>query len=125
LSGTSASLGSDMDHAPISYRSHTIVLLLETGLAFLFPCIARMSDIHSYGVLQSYMWYTKRLLFFPYLCSGLVGMLSYLDPPSAPLWWDLSSNIGSLPVVGLPVEPLPRFETSIVAKGISSMVAVN
>jgi hypothetical protein len=52
-------------------------------------------------------------------------MLSSLDPPSSPLWLDLSSDIGSLPVVGLPVERLPVFETSIVAKGISSVVAVN
>jgi hypothetical protein len=36
LSGTSASLGSDMDHGPISYRSCTIVLLLGMNLAFLF-----------------------------------------------------------------------------------------
>jgi hypothetical protein len=59
-----------------------------------------MLDIRSYGVLMSYMWYTKRLLFCPYLCSGLVGMLSSSDPPSTPLWLDLSSDIGSLSVVG-------------------------
>jgi hypothetical protein len=71
------------------------------------------------------MWYTKQLLFCPYLCSGLARMLSSSDPPSTPLWMDLSSDIGSLLVVGMPVEPLPMSETSIVAKGISSVVAVN
>jgi hypothetical protein len=52
-------------------------------------------------------------------------MLSSSDPPKAPLWLDLSSDIGSLSVVGFPIEPLPRFETFVVAKGISSVVAVN
>jgi hypothetical protein len=63
--------------------------------------------------------------FCPYLCSSLVGMLSSLDLPSTPLWIDLSSDIGSLPVVGPPIEPLPVFETFVVAKGISSVVVVN
>jgi hypothetical protein len=67
----------------------------------------------------------NELLFCPYLCYGLDGMLISLDPPSSPLWMDLSSDIGSLPVVGLPVEPLLVFGTSIVTKGISSVVAVN
>jgi hypothetical protein len=114
-----------MDHAPISYRSHTIVLMLETGLAFLLPCTTRMLDIRSYGVLLFYMWYTKQLLFCPYICYGLARMISSLDPPLAPLWMDFSFDIGSLPVVGLPVEPLPVFETSVVARGISSVVSMN
>jgi hypothetical protein len=71
------------------------------------------------------MWYTKQLLFCPYLCSSLAEMLSSLDLPSSPLWLDLSSNIGSLPFVGLPVEPLHGFETFVVARGISSVVAMN
>jgi hypothetical protein len=37
----------------------------------------------------------------------------------------LSSDIGSLPVVGMPIEPLLVFETSIFAMDISSVVAVN
>jgi hypothetical protein len=114
-----------MDHAHVSYRSHTIVLLLTTGLAFLLPCTTRMLEIFSYGVLMSYMWYTKRLIFCPYLCSGLARMLISSDPPSTPLWLDLSSDIGSLPVVGIPVKPLPLSETYVAAKGISSVVAVN
>jgi hypothetical protein len=52
-------------------------------------------------------------------------MLSSSYPPSTSLWMDLSSDIGSLLVVGLPVEPLPVFEYFVVAKGISSVVAVN
>jgi hypothetical protein len=52
-------------------------------------------------------------------------MLNYSDPPSTPLLLDLSSDIGSLPFVRLSVEPLPKFETSIVSKGISSVVAGN
>jgi hypothetical protein len=95
------------------------------SLAFLFPCTTRMLNIHSYGVLMSYMWYTKRLLFCPYLCYGLDGMLSSSDPPLDPLWLDLSFDIGSLLVVGLHVEPLPVSETSVVTKGISSVVVVN
>jgi hypothetical protein len=84
-----------------------------------------MLDIHSYGVLMSYMWYTKQLLFCPYFCSGLDGMLISTYPPSAPLWLDMSYDIGSLLVVGLPVKPLPMSETSSIAKGISSVVVVN
>ena len=71
------------------------------------------------------MWYTKRLLICPYFCFGLAGMLSSSDPPSAPRWLDLSSDIGSLPIVGLPVEPLPVSETYVVAMGILSVVVVN
>jgi hypothetical protein len=125
LSGTSASLGNGMDHDPVSYRSHTIVLLLAISLAFLLPCTARMLDIRSYGVLLSYMWYTKRLLFCPYFCSGLAGTLSSSDTPSAPLWMDISSDIGSPLVVGLLVELLPVSETFFVAMNISNVVAVN
>jgi hypothetical protein len=114
-----------MDHAPISYRSHTIVLLVAKGLVVLFPCTTRMLGVHSYGVLLSYMWYTKWLIFCSYPCSGLAKMLSSSYPPSTPLWLDLSSDIGSLPVVGLPAEPLLGSETSILARGISSVEVVN
>jgi hypothetical protein len=96
-----------MDHVPVSYRFHTTVLMFAIGLAFLLPCTARMLEIHFYGILMSYMWYTKQILFCPYLCSGLAKMLIYSYPPSNPLWMDLSSDIGSLLVVGLHVEPLP------------------
>jgi hypothetical protein len=58
-------------------------------------------------------------------CSGLAGMLSSSDPPSTPLWLDLSADIGSLLVVGMPVEPLPVSGNSIVATDISSVVAMN
>jgi hypothetical protein len=84
-----------------------------------------MLDIRSYGVLLSYMWYTKWLIFCPYLCFGLAGMLSSSDPPSTLLWSDMSSDIGSLSVVGLLLEPLLVSETFVVIKGISSVVAVN
>jgi hypothetical protein len=125
LSGTSASLGSGMDHDPISYKSKTIVLMLAMGFEFLLPCTTWMLDIRSYGVLMSYMWYTKQLLFCPYLCFGLAGMSSSSDPPSAPLWLYLSSVIGSLPIVGLPVEPLPVSETFDVATDILSAATMN
>jgi hypothetical protein len=52
-------------------------------------------------------------------------MLNSSDPPSTPLLLDLSSSIGSLLVARLPVEPLPEFETFVVSKGISSVVAGN
>jgi hypothetical protein len=84
-----------------------------------------MLGTHSCDVLLSYMWYTKQLLFCPYSYSGSVEMLNSSDPPSTPLLLDLSSDIGSLLVVRLPTEPLPEFETSVVSKGISSVVAGN
>jgi hypothetical protein len=84
-----------------------------------------MLGIHSYGVLLFYMWYTKRLLFCPYLCSGLAKMLSYSNPPSNPLWMDLSSDIGSLPFGGIYIEPMPGFENSIFTRSISSVGAMN
>ena len=114
-----------MDHAPVSSRSQTRFLLLAKGLEFLFPCTAWMLGIHSYGVLLSYNWYTKWIFLGPYPCFGLAKMLSYSNPPSNPLWMDLSSDIGSLPVVGLPAEPLPEFETSAISKGISGVVSRN
>jgi hypothetical protein len=52
-------------------------------------------------------------------------MLISSYPPSASLWLDLSSDIGSLPVVGMPTKPLPGSETYVVARGISSVGAVN
>jgi hypothetical protein len=114
-----------MDHAPVSYRSHTIVLLSAKGLAVMFPCIARMLRIRSCDVLLSYMWYTKQLLFCPYSYSGSVEMLNYSYPPSTPQFMDLSSDIGSLLVVRLLAEPLPKFEILFVSKGISGVVTRN
>jgi len=84
-----------------------------------------MLDICSYGVLLSCMWYTKWLPICPYFCSGLVGTLISSNPPSALRWMDLSSNTSFLLVVGLPREPLPVFETSIIVVDILSVVIVN
>jgi len=118
LYDTFASLGNDMDHVHASCRSHTMVLLLANGLVLMLPCTVRKLDIHSYGVLVSYMWYTKQLLFsfFPY--SGYTKMLSSSYPPSAHLLLDLSFDIGSLPVVRMYVEPMPEFENFDVSMGI-------
>jgi hypothetical protein len=52
-------------------------------------------------------------------------MLDSSYHPSTPLLLDLSSCVGSLPVVRLPAEPRPEFETYVVSKGISGVVAVN
>jgi len=52
-------------------------------------------------------------------------MLDSSDPPSTPLLVDLSVDTGSLPVVRLHAEPLPKFETSSVSRGISDVVVVN
>ena len=71
------------------------------------------------------MWYTKLLLIYPYFCSGLAGTLSSSNPPLSLLWIDISSKIGSLLVGGLPIEPLPEFETYVVSRGISSVGAMN
>jgi hypothetical protein len=122
--GIFASLDSDMDHAPMYYRSHTIILLMTKGLAILLPCM-RMLRIHSCDVLLSYMWYTKQILFCPYPCFCLVEMLSSSYPPSNPLWMDLSYDIVSLLVIGLPVEPLHESETPSISKGISNVIIVN
>jgi hypothetical protein len=125
LSSTYVSLGNGMVHDPVSYRSRTIVLLLVMDLEILLPCTAQMLDIRSYGVLLSYMWYTKRLLFCPYFFSGSNGTLSSLDLPSTPIWMDMCSDIGSLLVEGLLVKPLPASKTYVVTTDTSSVVVVN
>ena len=84
-----------------------------------------MLDIHSYGILLSYMWYTKQILFCSYPYSGLIEMLDSSYPPLSPLLLDLSSGVGSLPVVRLPVETLPELENYVVSKGILGVVEVN
>jgi hypothetical protein len=70
LSSTFVSLENDMDHAHASYKSHTMVLLLEIGLEILLPYTTQKLDIHSYGVLMSCMGYTKQLIFYLYPYSG-------------------------------------------------------
>jgi hypothetical protein len=52
-------------------------------------------------------------------------LLSSSNPPSAPQWLDLSSDIGFLPVAGFPKEPLFASETHVFAVDISSVVTVN
>jgi hypothetical protein len=52
-------------------------------------------------------------------------MLDSSNPPSTPLLLDLSINIGSLPIVRFPAEPLPEFGTYVVLMGISNVVTVS
>jgi hypothetical protein len=125
LSSIFTSLGSDMDCGPLSYRFCTIVLLFVKNFPSMLPYTTRMLDICSYGVLMSCMWYTKRILVYSYFCSGLAGTLSSSNPPSSLRWLDLSSDIGFLPVVELPTNPLPMVETSVVIMDILSVVIVN
>jgi hypothetical protein len=125
LSGISTSLGSDMNRGLVSYRSHTIVLLLVMDLGFLLPCTVRMLDIHSYGFLSSCMRYTKWILVCPYFCSGLARMLISSNLPSTLRWLDLSTDIGFLPVARLPVEPLLVSETSVVVMDILSVLGLS
>jgi hypothetical protein len=47
------------------------------------------------------------------------------DPPLALLLLGLSYDTSSLPVVWLPIEPLPEFETFAASKGISYVVELN
>jgi hypothetical protein len=125
LYDTSASLDNEMDHVHVFYRYCTMVLLWEKVLVALFPCIVRMLGTCSCDVLLSYMWYTKQILFSLFSYSGLVGMRGSLDPPSTPIWLDMSFDTGSLLVVGLPVETLPKFETFFVSKGTSDVIIVS
>jgi hypothetical protein len=125
LSDTFASLDNDMDHSHVPYIYHTMVLLLAKGLVLLFPCTARKLGTHSSGVLLSYMWYTKQLLCSLFPDSDQARMLDSSGPPSIPLLSDLSYDTGSLPVVRLPAEPLPKFGTFVVSMGISNVVVVN
>ena len=123
--GTFVSLENDMDHAHVFYISLTMVLLLEKNVLLMLPCTAQKLDICSCGVLLSCMWYTKQLLICPYFFSGLAGMLSSSNPPSTLRWLDSSSGIGFHPFPGLPIEPLPVSETSVVVVDISSVVILN
>jgi hypothetical protein len=52
-------------------------------------------------------------------------VLDSSNAPSAPLLLYLSADTGSLPVVGMPTEPLPKFGTSVVLKDTSSVVTVS
>jgi hypothetical protein len=114
-----------MDHSHVFCKSHTMVLLLAKGLVRMFPCTAQKLEIHSYGVLLSFMWYTKQLLFSIFPCSGSIEMLSSPYPTSTPLLWDLSFDIDSLPFVRLSVEPLPKFGTFVFLMGIPNVVTVS
>jgi hypothetical protein len=98
-----------MDHAHAFYKSRTRVLLLAMDLAFLLPYTVRTLGIISCGVLQSYMRYTKQILSCPFPYYYLVEMLDSLDPPSTPLWLDMSYDTGFIPVVVLPAKPLLEF----------------
>jgi hypothetical protein len=125
LSYTSTSLENDMDHAYAYYKSCTMVLLLARGLAPLFSCTAKKLDIRSYGVPLFYIAYTKQLILFIFPYSGYVEMLYSSNPPSSPLLLDLSVDTSSLPVAGMPTEPLPEFGTSVFLKDTSSVVIVS
>ena len=81
LFGIFASSFSDKSSDPFSYIFRTITLLLVEDLAYLLPYTTRMLGIRSCGVLLSYMWYTKQLLFCPYSCFGLIEMLDYSGLP--------------------------------------------
>jgi hypothetical protein len=71
------------------------------------------------------MSYTKQILVCPYSYSVLAGTLDSSNPPSVLRWLGPSTDIGFLLFVGLPVEPLHAFETSIVAMDILSGVALD
>jgi hypothetical protein len=52
-------------------------------------------------------------------------MLDSSNHPSTPLLLDLSVDIGSLPIVRLPTEPLPEFGNFVFLMGISNVVTVS
>jgi hypothetical protein len=124
LSYTYASLDNDMDHSHVSYKSRTMVLLLERDLATLLPSTTQRLEIHSYNFLMSCITYTKQLLssLSPY--SGSIEMLDSSYPLSTPLLLDLSIDTSFLPTTGLLVGPLSEFENFIVLKGTSTVVIV-
>jgi hypothetical protein len=114
-----------MDHAHVSYKSHTMALLLAMGLAPLFPSNAQRLDIHSYDFLISCITYTKQLLssLSPYF--GSIEISNSSNPLSAPLLLDLSVDIGFLLTAGLLPVPLLEFETFVVLKDTPSVVVVS
>jgi hypothetical protein len=73
-----------------------------------------MLDIRSCGVLLSCMWYTKQLISCTCSYSDLGERLDSLDPPSVPLWLDMSYDTSFLLVVRLPTKPLLESGISIV-----------
>jgi hypothetical protein len=84
-----------------------------------------MLGIRSCGVFLCCMWYTKKLLIYPYSYFDLAETLSSSYPPLVLRWLGMSTGTGSLPVARLPAELLPASETSVVAVDTLSVGVVN
>jgi hypothetical protein len=85
-----------MDHSYEYYKYHTMVLLLARGLEPLLPNTTPKLDIRSYDVLLSCIVYTNQLLFSLFRYYVSVEMSYYSNPPSNPLFLDLSVDTSFL-----------------------------
>jgi hypothetical protein len=74
-------------------------------------------DTHSCDDLLSYTLYTIHLLFSPFLCSDLTGMLSSSNLASSLPQVDLYACIGFPLAVRLPTKPHPDFGIFFYLKG--------
>jgi hypothetical protein len=102
-----------------------MVLLKPKGLTYLFQYTAKIMDTRSCDDLLSCTLYIRHLLFSPFLCSDLNGMLSSSDLALALPQLDLYDFIGFPLTVRLPVGPHPDFGIYVVSKGTSSMETQN
>jgi hypothetical protein len=125
LSSTSASRGNDRDHAHVFCKSRTMVLLKPKGLAYPIRYIVKIMDTHSCDDLMSCTLYTKHLLFSPFLCFDLTGMLISSDLALALLELDLYACIGFPLAVRMLVGPHPNFGIFVFSKDTSSVATKN
>jgi len=95
------------------------------GLAYPLQYTAQIMDTHSCDGLLSCTLYTRHLLFSPFLCFDLTGMLSSLDLSSPLPQLDLRACIGFPIVVRLFAEPQLDFGISAVSKDTSSVATNN
>jgi hypothetical protein len=121
LSGISASRGNDRDHAHVFFKYRTMVLLGPKGLAYPLQYTVKIMDTYSCDDLLSYTFYTIHLLFSPFLCSNLTGMLSSLDIASSLPKLDRYACIGFLLAVRLLAGPHPNFGIYVVSSDTSSV----
>jgi hypothetical protein len=98
-----------------------MVLLKLKGLAYHLQYTVKIMDTRSCDDLLSCSLYNRHLLFSPFLCSDLTGMLSSLYLSSSLPQLDLYVCTGFPLVVRLFIEPHPDFGIFVVSKDNSSV----